>query len=112
MWYDALMAAQDASDQKLVAELGRKYVWWAPIGDQPHASDRIIAQAMNIGTYEDIRRLETTLGSARLADVMIHAAPGWFSPRSWSFWRGRLSLETTTAIPSEPPRRSFHAAML
>jgi hypothetical protein len=85
-------------------------MWWAPIGDEPHSPERTIAQVMNIGTYEDIRRLETALGYARLADVMVHAAPGWFSLRSWGFWRGRLQLETKAAIPTEPPRRAFHAA--
>ncbi len=108
MCYNFLM--QDSAENQLLAELGRKYIWWAPIGSEPHTPERIIAQAMNIGTYEDIRRLETTLGFARLADVMLRAAPGWFSPRSWSFWRGRLRLETDSPIPAEPPRRAFHAA--
>jgi hypothetical protein len=112
MWYNFSMAPQDASDRDLIAELGRKYIWWAPIGDKSHTPERIIAQVMNMGTYEDIRRLETALGFERLADVMLQAAPGWISPRSWSFWHGRLARETTTAIPAEPPRRTFHAALL
>jgi len=37
---------------------------------------------MNLGTVEDIHRLETTLGSDRLAEVMLQAAPGWLSDRS------------------------------
>jgi hypothetical protein len=106
------MAPQIAGGEDLIAELGRKYIWWAPIGDKPHTPERVIAQVMNIGTYEDIRRLETALGFEQLADVMIQAAPGWISPRSWSFWRGRLARETAKAIPAEPPRRAFHAAML
>src|SRR5690348_253417 len=97
-------------ESQLLSELGQKYMWWSPIGDKPHSPERIIAQVMNLGTYEDIRRLETELGFARLADVMIHAAPGWLSDRSWGFWRGRLLLEIDAPIPTEPPRRSFHAA--
>jgi hypothetical protein len=27
----------------LIAELGRKYIWWQPIGDAPHAQERVIA---------------------------------------------------------------------
>jgi hypothetical protein len=96
----------------LIAELRRRYVWWEPIGGEPHSEARIIAQAMNLGTFDDIRRLEQTLGSDRLADVMLQAAPGWFSDRSWEFWRGRLSLALGKPIPEEPPRRSFHAAEL
>jgi hypothetical protein len=99
----------DATD--IIAELARKYVWWEPVGAARHSEARIIAQAMNLGTYDDILRLEKTLGAERLAEVMLQAEPGWFSDRSWEFWRGRLSLALGKAIPGEPPRRSFHAAV-
>ena len=103
------MALEDPSDDAagLIAELGRKYVWWAPIGDEPHSEERIIAQAMNLGTFDDIRRLERTLECDRLAEVMLQAAPGWFNDRSWEFWRGRLSVALGKPMPEEPPRRSF-----
>jgi hypothetical protein len=106
------MEIDHASASGLIAELGRKYIWWEPTGDVPHSPERIIAQVMNIGTYDDIRRLESALGFTRLADVMLDAAPGWFSPRSWSFWRGRLSREISIVIPPEPPRRAFHGEIL
>ena len=70
------MAIEHASDAaSLIAELRRKYIWWEPIGDAPHSDERVIAQAMNLGTFDDIRRMERTLGSDRLADVMLQAAP-------------------------------------
>jgi hypothetical protein len=105
------MAVEHPSDcaQDLIAELGRKYIWWTPIGDKSHSEERIIAQAMNLGTFDDIRRLEKTLGHDRLADVMLRAAPGWISDRSWEFWRGRLSSTLGKTMPEEPPQRSFHA---
>jgi len=106
------MSAPSAPEDALIAELARKYIWWEPVGDSPPAPERIIAQAMDIGGYDDIRRMETTLGFERLADVMLHAAPGWISPRSWSFWRGRLARETDRAIPEHPPRRAFRDAIV
>jgi hypothetical protein len=66
---------------------------------------------MNLGTFDDTRRLEKTLGSDRLAKVMLRAAPGWFSDRSWEFWRGRLALALGKAMPEEPPRRAILAAI-
>jgi hypothetical protein len=104
------MSVLYAAEDELIAELARKYIWWAPIGDAPPTAERIVAQVMDIGGYDDIRRLETTLGFERLADVMIGAAPGWISRRSWSFWRGRLARETTRTMPDEPPRRAFRDA--
>ena len=96
--------------KKFIVELGRKYLWWDPVGDEPHSENRIIAQAMDLGTFDDIVVLEQTLGKSRLIKVMLQAEPGWFSDRSWEFWRGRLSFAAEGAIPEEAPRRSFHAA--
>src|SRR6267154_6010276 len=96
--------------KRYIAELGRKYLWWDPVGDQPHSENRIIAQAMNLGTFDDIVVLEQTVGRSRLVEVMLRAEPGWFSDRSWEFWRGRLSFAAGGAIPEEAPRRSFHVA--
>jgi hypothetical protein len=96
----------------LISELENKYFWWTPVGTEPRSEARILAQAMDQADFADIRRLETTVGPERLADLMLHAQPGWLSQRSWELWRGRLSLATGRKIPEEPPRRSFHAATL
>ena len=93
----------------LIAEFEHKYIWWQPVGDVPHSEERIIAQAMNLATFDDICRLERTLGFERLAQVMLDAAPGWFSDRSWELWRGRLSRVLGWALPEGAPRRSFDA---
>ena len=105
------MTTNDVS-QTVLAEFGRKYLWWKPVGGEPHSEDRIIAQTMNLGTYDDILLLEQTVGKSRLVEIMLQAQPGWISDRSWEFWRGRLSFATGAAIPipDKPPRRSFHAA--
>jgi hypothetical protein len=92
-----------------IADLGRKYLWWKPVDEQPFSEERIVAQTMNLGTYEDILLLERLVGRSRLLAIMLSAEPGWLSDRSWEFWRGRLSHATGTAIPDEPPRRSFDA---
>ena len=101
------------SAKDLLAELERKYVWWRPVGDQPHSEERIIAQAMNLATFDDVRRLEKVIGPSRLAEIMLHAEPGWLSERSWEFWRGRLLRALQgLPIPMEPPQRSLHANAL
>ena len=95
-------AALHLADRTL-EELGRRYIWWEPVGEPP-GPDRIAAQVMNLGTYADILRLEEVVGRDRLAAIMRQAEPGWFSPPSWEFWRGRLGLAD---LPDGPPRRRF-----
>jgi hypothetical protein len=103
------MAMNGVSEETIV-RLGRKYLWWKPASGLPHSENRIIAQAMNLGTYDDILLLEQTVGPMRLVEIMRHAEPGWINDRSWEFWRGRLSFATGAAIPNEAPRRVFRAA--
>ena len=108
------IGSMDASDvdglpADLAAELERKFFWWEPVGLQPRSHARILTQAMNLASFDDVRRLEKTLGPYRLAEAMLKAEPGWISERSWEFWRGRLALATGQAMPDAPPRRSFDA---
>ena len=108
--YYGVMITDDIS-RETIAEFGRKYLWWEPVGERSHSEDRIIAQTMNLGTYDDILLLEQTVGRPRLVEIMLHAEPGWINDRSWEFWRGRLSFATGAAIPNGTPRRAFHAEM-
>lgn len=95
----------------LASDLERQYFWWDAVGTQPRSDDRILAQAMDLASFADVRRLETSLGLERLADAMRGAEPGWISDRSWEFWRGRLR-SVSPAIPETPPRRRFDAGTL
>jgi hypothetical protein len=96
----------------LASELERKFFWWEHVGTEPRSHARILAQAMTFASFDDVRHLETTLGSDRLVEALLEAEPGWFDERSWEFWRGRLERATGRAVPEAPPRRSFDAPSL
>lgn len=96
----------------LTSELEQKYFWWEPVGSQQRSDARILAQAMEFASFADIRRIENVVGHNRLVEFMRQVEPGWFSEKSWEFWRGRLSAATGQAIPDQPPRRSLHAPAL
>lgn len=98
--------------RELLAALQPKYVWWQLEGSEDERATRVLAQVMNLGTYEDIRAVEKLFDRDELADILRFAQPGWFSPRSWGFWRGRLSLSSDETIPAKPPGRSFDAEVL
>jgi hypothetical protein len=95
---------------ELASQLERKYFWWDALDAQPRSDDRILAQAMDLASFADVRRLETELGLRRLVEAMRAAEPGWISDRSWEFWRGRLRSVGLT-IPQTPPRRRFDAGL-
>jgi hypothetical protein len=97
------------SRSDFLAALAARYIWWRSAPSP--SDDRIIAQVISIGTYDDIRRLEAAFSPDELRGVMLRAAPGWISDRSWSFYRGRLQHRGVGPIPEEPPRRNFDAAV-
>jgi hypothetical protein len=103
-------APVDRLPAEFASDLERKYFWWDTVDSQPRSDDRILAQAMDLASFADVRRLETRLGLQRLTDVMLAAEPGWISDRSWEFWLGRLRSVDPT-IPQTPPRRRFDAGL-
>lgn len=96
-----------------IEDMARRYLWWKAVAADGHSSERMIAQIMRFGTYDDIRKMELIVTPDVLAEAMRTSAPGWFDDRSWGFWRGRLSLAGETDIPEQRPQRTFaHANML
>ncbi len=88
---------------KLLKRLRKRYIWWKTPGIEPD-EDRIIAQVMDIGTYEDVKALEAEVGRMRIRQVLSAARPGWFSPRSWDYWHLTLGLAKFDEIPPQPER--------
>ena len=90
------------TNDRRVAAIARKYVWWQP----PHRTlvDRrlLLAQVMTLGTVADIRWLLSRISTSELRRVLRDPPVGIFNGRSWNFWHLRLGL---TPIPALPARR-------
>jgi hypothetical protein len=67
--------------------------------------ERIIAQVMNIGDYDDVQEMAHALGDDTLRHVLLHAEPGMFDERSWAYWHYRLGLAAPDHVPPLPERR-------
>jgi hypothetical protein len=85
--------------------LAGRYIWWKTPQDALHFPQRILAQVMELGDYEDVQRMVETFGEARLSEVLRDAEPGLFSPRSWAYWHYRLGLVPYNHVPPLPQRR-------
>jgi hypothetical protein len=60
---------------------------------------------MELGAFEDQRKLEAALGRERLAHALRGAEAGRFSERSWAYWHYRLGLARPGHVPPLPKRR-------
>ena len=92
------------SHSELLKELARKYVWWQTPDEAVHNPQRIIAQVMNLGDYNDVLRLTDALGDTVLRDTLTHAEAGQFNERSWHYWHYRLGLAELGDVPQLPAR--------
>lgn len=89
-----------------LASLARRYLWWKTPEEAAAYPELLMAQIMDIGTWDDWVTLECAVPAEHLRQVLRHAEPGQFSPRSWQFWHLRLSVADLDTVPPLP-QRSF-----
>jgi hypothetical protein len=82
----------------------RKYVWWLTPDMAVTMPERVVAQVMNIGDYDDVQKLVTLAGDDYLRAVLQRAEVGQFTPRSWAYWHYRLGLADPGNVPAMPTR--------
>lgn len=92
-------------DRQILAQLAAKYIWWKTPGEAVEHPERVIAQVMDVGDYDDVQKLVARVGEAYLQRVLVRAEIGQFSPRSWTYWHYRLGLAAPGKVPPMPRRR-------
>ncbi|HEV2332728.1 MAG TPA: hypothetical protein VGV16_06160 [Gammaproteobacteria bacterium] len=66
--------------------IARRLVWWKPARQTLGGPAQLLARAMAYGTLSDLQALLDEYKKLDLGDVLEHAAPGVFDPRSWRYW--------------------------
>jgi hypothetical protein len=98
------MIDMQSDDVLALKPLARKYVWWKTPEEALAMPQRVIAQVMNIGDYDDVQAMASQLGDQPLLDALAYAQAGQFSPRSWTYWHYRLGLRSDQSVPGLPVR--------
>lgn len=88
--------------------LAQRYVWWKTPDEAMRYPDRVAAQVMNIGAWEDVVKMVNATGEDYLRYVLKTAEGGQFSERSWHDWHYRLGLAEygVTPVPALPVRKT------
>lgn len=81
-----------------------KYIWWKTPEQALKNPNRVIAQVMNIGDYDDVQELAAQVGDDCLREVLANAEIGQFNERSWAYWHYRLGLAPPGQVPPMPGR--------
>lgn len=94
-------------DDMEMRALARTYIWWSDPDVVLDDLDRLIAQVMAEGTWQDAHRLLHRVGRERFLKVLRSPPPGVLSPKAWHFWHLRL-LGHRPAQPRPPGRDIPH----
>lgn len=89
---------------EILTPLADKYIWWKTPAEAVAMPERVIAQVMNLGDYDDVQWLAEQVGDDVLCDVLTHAEAGQFNARSWAYWHYRLGLAQVEQVPPLPVR--------
>jgi hypothetical protein len=92
-------------EQEALGRWATKYVRWKASDEALAHPERIVAQIMNIGDYDDVRALLKLLGEEYLRAVLQGAEAGEFNERSWVYWHYRLGVSEPGKVPTLPERR-------
>lgn len=84
-----------------------KYIWWKTPEEAVARPERLVAQVMDIGDYDDVLRLAALVGDDVLREVLLKAEAGQFTPRSWAYWHYRLGVVKPGESVPQAPRRAF-----
>jgi hypothetical protein len=69
-------------DLELLTAFARKHIWWMTPDEAVTLPERVAAQVMNIGDYDDVQALAALVGDDYLRAVLRQAEIGQFTPRS------------------------------
>ena len=95
-------------DKAALKSFAAKYIWWEAPEVAVTYPERVVAQVMNLGDYDDVLKLVNQIGEGELRKNLLVAEPGWFNERSWAYWHLRLGVVSPGEgrIP-DMPRRVF-----
>jgi hypothetical protein len=82
--------------------LAARYVWWKTPEQAMEFPDRVAAQVMNLGDYEDVVEMIEATGEDYLCAVLERAEAGQLNARSWHYWHYRLGLAEYGKKPVPP----------
>ena len=90
-----------------LGRLAKRYVWWKSPDEAMQHPERVAAQVMNIGDWQDAGEMVDAVGYDYLREVLQNAEAGQFNERSWHYWHYRLGLAqyNVRPVPPMPVRR-------
>ena len=82
-----------------LTQLARRLIWWKPPEESLRSPERVIAQVMALGTWDDIELAKREWGIGALRSVLATPPPGVFDRRSWNYWHVIFDIAPVPELP-------------
>ena len=82
----------------------KRYIWWKSPESALKYPQRILAQIMNLGSWDDVRKMYELFSKDELRKVLLEAEAGQFSEKSWCYWNYILANCPINSVPNPPER--------
>jgi hypothetical protein len=82
-----------------IESLARRMIWWKRPEETVRYPQRLLAQVMALGTWEDVQLAKRLWTRDEFAAALQHAPPGVFDRRSWVYWHRVLKIEPVPPLP-------------
>jgi hypothetical protein len=82
-----------------IEALARRMIWWKTPEEALRYPDRLLAQVMSLGTWEDVQLAKRLWSQDEFVAVLKHPPPGVFDRRSWVYWHCVLKVEPVPPLP-------------
>lgn len=79
--------------------VARRVVWFKEPEEALAEPVHFLAHVMTFGTVEDLKALRGVVGQEEFREVLDHAPPGVFDPRSWAYWNLKCGRRPTPPLP-------------
>jgi hypothetical protein len=79
--------------------VAERVVWFKSPVEALAEPVHFLAHVMTYGAPEDLRALQGMVSTEEFREVLDHAPPGIFDPRSWAYWNLKCGRSPTPPLP-------------
>ena len=87
-----------SNSQAIKLKLAKRLIWWQTPTEAVKNEPRLLAQVMDLGTWEDVQQARSVWEESAFRAVLQYPPPGLFDAKSWNYWHLMFHLPTPPLV--------------
>jgi hypothetical protein len=85
-----------------LGDIAQRVIWWESAEETLKRPARFVMQVMTRGRWDEVLFVQGVYGRQAFKDALVHAEPGVFDIKSWTYWHTVFGLPVGAL-----PKRAF-----